>query len=42
MTKCVKHCIGKFVRGCGLEVGLLETVVFGEKVPSQLYVGQTM
>ena len=32
MAKCVEHCIGKFVRGCGLEDGLLETVLFGEKV----------
>ena len=32
MAKCGEHCIGKFVRGCGLEDGLLEKVIFGEKL----------
>ena len=32
MAKCVEHCIGKFVRSCGLEDGLLEKIIFGEKV----------
>ena len=32
MAKCVKHCIGKFVRGCAIEDTLLKTVIFGEKV----------
>ena len=39
MAKCVEHCIGKFVRGCGLEDSLLETVVFGEKVLESVLCG---
>ena len=31
-AKCVKHCIGKFVRGWAIEDTLLKTVIFGEKV----------
>ena len=32
MAKCVLHCIGKYVKGCGLEDSFLETNIFGLKV----------
>ena len=31
MAKCALHCFWKVVRGSGLEDGLIETEVFGEK-----------
>ena len=32
MAKCVLHCIGKYLNGCGLEDGLVVTNIFGIKV----------
>ena len=32
MTKCVQHCIGKYIKGSGLADSLVETNVFGVKV----------
>ena len=32
MAKCVLHCIEKYLNGCGLEDGLVETNIFGIKV----------
>ena len=32
MTKCVQHCIGKYVKGSRLEDALVETKVFWVKV----------
>ena len=32
MAKCVLHCIAKYLNGCGLEDGLVETNIFGIKV----------
>ena len=29
MAKCVLHCIGKYLNGCGLEDGLVEINIFG-------------
>ena len=31
MAKCVQHCIGKNIRGSGLDDVLMETQVFGKK-----------
>ena len=35
MAKCVQHCIGKYIRGSGLDDALVETQVFGKKVTEQ-------
>ena len=32
MAKCVLHCIGKYLNGCGLEDGLVEINIFGIKI----------
>ena len=39
MAKCVQHCIGKYVRGSGLEDSLLETSIFGVKIVEQFLNG---
>ena len=40
MAKCVKQCIGKFVRVCGLEDGLLKAVIFAKKVFESVLCGK--
>ena len=39
MAKCVQHCIGKYIRGSGLDDALVETQVFGKKVIEQVLNG---
>ena len=39
MAKCAQHCIGKYIRGSGLEDSLLETSIFGIKVVEQFLNG---
>ena len=38
-TKCLKHSIGKFVRGSGLEESLRQTHVFGVKIADSVLDG---
>ena len=38
-TKCLKHSIGKFVRGSGLEKSLRQTHVFGVKIVDSILDG---
>ena len=39
MTKCVQHCIGKYIRGSGLDDALMETQEFLENVIEQVLNG---
>ena len=39
MAKCAQHCIGKYIRGSGLEDSLLETSIFGIKIVEQFLNG---
>ena len=39
MAKCVQRCIGKYIRGTGLEDSLVETGIFGVKVMESILGG---
>ena len=39
MAKCVLHCIGKFIKGSGLDDVLIETRIFGAKVLEAVLAG---
>ena len=39
MAKCAQHCIGKYIKGTGLEDCLVETGVFGVKVMESCLAG---
>ena len=39
MSKCAQHCIGKYIKGTGLEDCLVETGVFGVKVMESFLAG---
>ena len=37
MAKCAQHCIGKYIKGTGLEDCLVETGIFGVKVMESFF-----
>ena len=39
MAKCVLHCIGKFIKGSGLDDALIETGVFRSKIIEAVLAG---
>ena len=39
MAKCLQHCIGKYIKGTGLDDVLLETNIFGKKTIEQILNG---
>ena len=39
MAKCLQHCIGKYIKGTGLDDVLLETKIFDKKTIEQILNG---